>query len=266
MMRTRETNYFGFMIRETTLTYHTSAKGAGVIRVLLTVALLLFATAASGQVLELRYEGFTVWLDCSKRGAIRFEYMATQDTGSLPRKSSFKLDPNVPAHCQQISAKTYKHSGVRYDRGHMVPANHLDHSKTAIAQSNFMTNILPQAANTNRGAWLLTEEVVECYRDVGPLHVIGGVIWGNDPSDDYFVGSHAVATPDAYWKVVVARNRVIAWVVPNRADAKRKKLDQYIVSLSRIETMIGESLPITEALKQIVPARSWILPRGCNKG
>jgi len=31
-------------------------------------------------------------------------------------------------------------------------ANHLDYSKIAIRQSNFMTNILPQAANMNRGA------------------------------------------------------------------------------------------------------------------
>ncbi len=254
------------MIGEITLTYHTSAQGAGVIRVLLTVALLLFATAASGQVLELRYEGFTVWLDCSKRGAIRFEYMATQDTGSLPRKSSFKLDPNVPAHCQQTSAKTYKHSGVRYDRGHMVPANHLDHSKTAIAQSNFMTNILPQAANMNRGAWLLTEEVIECYRDVGPLHVIGGVIWGNDPSDDYWIGSHGVATPDAFWKVVIGKYRVISWVVPNSPDAKRNKLDQYIVSIEELEGLIGESLPVPEVMKAGKADRLWALPAGCNKG
>ncbi|HIG39559.1 MAG TPA: hypothetical protein EYQ14_03340, partial [Gammaproteobacteria bacterium] len=42
--------------------------------------------------------------------------------------------------------------GQRYDRGHLVPANHLDYSKKAIKQSNYMTNILPQAANMNRGA------------------------------------------------------------------------------------------------------------------
>jgi endonuclease G len=50
-----------------------------------------------------------------------------------------------------------------------------------------MTNILPQAANMNRGAWLQTEEIVECYRDIDELLIIGGVIWGNNPKDDYFV-------------------------------------------------------------------------------
>jgi len=55
-----------------------------------------------------------------------------------------------------------------------------------------MTNILPQALNMNRGAWLQTEEIIECYRDIDELLVIGGVIWGNNPADDFFIESHGV--------------------------------------------------------------------------
>ena len=66
-----------------------------------------------------------------------------------------------------------------------------------------MTNILPQAANMNRGAWLLTEEIVECYRDLEPLDVWGGVIWGDNPVDDHFIESHSVKTPDAFWKIII---------------------------------------------------------------
>ena len=89
---------------------------------------------------------------------------------------------------------------MRFDRGHLVPANHLDNSPDAIRQSNFMTNILPQASNMNRGAWLQTEEIAECYRDLEPVTVIGGAIWGDNPRTD-FVASHGVATPDEFWKV-----------------------------------------------------------------
>jgi endonuclease G, mitochondrial len=77
----------------------------------------------SGKLLQLNYEGFTVWLDCEKRGAIKFQYNAQHDTGNEPRAKSFKLDPNVPAKCQQTSTKSY---GQGYDHGHQVPANHLD--------------------------------------------------------------------------------------------------------------------------------------------
>lgn len=121
------------------------------------------AAVTSSQIMKLDYEGFTVWLDCEKRGAVKFQYNAQHDTGSFPRVEKFALDPNVPAQCQQLTANAY---GNKYDRGHLVPANHLDYSANAIKATNNMTNILPQAANMNRGAWLQTEEIIECYRDI----------------------------------------------------------------------------------------------------
>ena len=86
-------------------------------------------------------------IDCEKRGAVKFRYNVQRDTGNFKRKSKFYIDKSVPKRCQQLSTKSYKH---KHDRGHLVPANHLDYSKKAIKQSNYMTNILPQAANMNR--------------------------------------------------------------------------------------------------------------------
>jgi endonuclease G len=67
---------------------------------------------------------------------------------------------------------------------------------------------------------------------------------GNNPADDYFVASHGVKTPDAYWKVVVRGTgqdeRAIAWVVPNIQEATRKRLDDYLVSVAEIERVTGE--------------------------
>ena len=205
-------------------------------------------------------------MDCEKRGAVKFRYNAQHDTGSAKRSDSFYLDPNVPAECQQTTTKTY---GNDYDRGHQVPANHLDSSEVAIKQSNFMTNVLPQAANMNRGAWLLTEEIIECYRDIDELLVIGGVIWGNNPADDYFVQSHGVKTPDAYWKVVIRGTgqdeRAIAWIVPNSPDAKRANLDSYLVTVDEIERVTGEKIPVADYAKHDKPSASWLIPRGCDK-
>ena len=182
-------------------------------------------------------------MDCDKRGAVKFQYNAQHDDGGFKRHKSFHIDPNVASSCQQLSAKTYKKKGQRYDRGHLVPANHLDYSKVAIRQSNFMTNILPQAANMNRGAWLLTEEITECYRDIDELLIIGGVLWGNNPNDDFFTESHGVKTPDAFWKVIIRNDRTIAWIIPNNA----------------------ESIPVEEYLKHEKPEYSWMIPQGCNK-
>lgn len=62
---------------------------------------------------------------------------------------------------------------------------------------------MPQASNMNRGAWLLTKEITECYRDIDELLIISGVIWGDNPDDDIYVDSHGVKTPDAFWKVII---------------------------------------------------------------
>jgi endonuclease G len=35
------------------------------------------------------------------------------------------------------------------------------------------------------------------------LLVLGSVIWRQNPVDDYFLKSHGIATPDAFWKVVI---------------------------------------------------------------
>lgn len=216
-----------------------------------------------GKLLRLNYEGFTVWLDCARRGAVKWRYNAQHDQGNAARDDSFRLDPSVPKECQQTSATAY---GKGYDRGHQVPANHLDASQVAIKQSNYMTNILPQAANMNRGAWLLTEEIVECYRDIDELLVLGGVLWGDNPKDDYFVKSHGVETPDAFWKVVVrGKGQAIAWIVPNSAKATADTLDSYLVTVAEIEQKTGEKLPVTGDARTRKPKQSWTIPIGCNK-
>ncbi|MEO1899818.1 MAG: DNA/RNA non-specific endonuclease, partial [Methylococcales bacterium] len=124
----------------------------------------------------------------------------------------------------------------------------------------------PQAANMNRGAWLRTEEIIECYRDIDELLVIGGVIWGNNTEDDFYIGSHGVATPDAFWKVIIRNDRVIAWIVPNSSTAPRQRLDDYLVSVDEIERVTGETIPIADYLKYERPKQSWLIPHGCNKG
>jgi DNA/RNA endonuclease G (NUC1) len=163
-------------------------------RVLLAMLLVAaYLSPAAAEIIRLDYEGFTIWLDCERRGAVKFRYNAQRDQGDLERPSTFRMDPDAPERCQQTFTHAYSHPDPKYHRGHLVPANHLDHSETAMRQSNFMTNILPQTQALNLGAWKRTEAITECYRDIDELLVIGGVIWGDDAADDHFTQSHGVA-------------------------------------------------------------------------
>jgi endonuclease G len=84
---------------------------------------------------------------------------------------------------------------------------------------------------------LHTEEIIECYRDIDELLVIGGVLWGNEPSDGYFLDSHGIATPDAYWKVIIRGDgRSIGWRIPNRPEATRSNVDQYLIPCANWKT------------------------------
>lgn len=235
----------------------------------LAVALSGCGSFAAAPLLRVEYPGFTLWLDCAERGAQRFHYRAEADTGTLRRAAGFALDPDVPARCQQATTASYRYATESYDRGHLVPANHLDHLPDGIRQSNRMTNILPQASGMNRGAWLRTEEIIECHRDIEPLEVWGGVFWGFDGKNDHFIASHGVRTPDYFWKIVIsAANpaRHIAWIVPNRSDATRARLDEYLVPVADIEMFTGLAFPLPAAMKHVVPVTSWALPANCDKG
>ena len=137
---------------------------------------------SNADVKAVAYTGFEVWESRAVRGAFRFAYDATMDCGKLARLGSFCTDKAFPANCQQTSGKAYPAvGGTKFDRGHLVPSNHFDHDAVAIQETNRMTNILPQVDLMNRGAWLETEELIECYRDLEPLRVLGGAVFTPRP-------------------------------------------------------------------------------------
>jgi len=230
---------------------------------------------------RVQYDGFTVWLDCTRNAAYRFEYMAYEDCGCYPRHHGFKVDPNadrIGRSCQQRNGRAYKKTqGVAFDRGHLVPANHLDHDEDAITQSNYMTNILPQAALMNRGAWLESEELVECLRDKEPVHVLGGAVWDpKDPRRKWFQRSHNVVNPSFFWKVVTVRKRHkedhhrIAFWFPNNEVAKRGTIGKYVVSIATLEARLkqfgqGQTFAIPKSQKSHLPAKPWNHIKGCDK-
>lgn len=81
-----------------------------------------------------------------------------------------------------------------------------------------MTNIMPQAAIMNQQAYLAAEEIYDCWRNIVNLKSIVGIIMGNNATNDYFVLSHGVKTPDFYWRILKKEfdvdkdgDTIIAW-------------------------------------------------------
>ncbi|MEQ8441238.1 MAG: DNA/RNA non-specific endonuclease [Alphaproteobacteria bacterium] len=225
----------------------------------LTSLLTPAAASAESSVLKLDYPGFTIWHDCRLGGALAAFYAPGPDTGDVERDHHFHLDPNLPDGCdQQTSTDSYPSpaDAFSYDRGHLVPANHLDGDAEAIAASNVMTNITPQQSNFNRtGAWRETEKRIECWREDRDIGIWIGVVWGDDASNDHVIESHGIPTPDAFVKLVIDRRAgsAIAWELDN-THLRAGVLDEHTMSPLEagelLEALIGpqeafQALPAT---------------------
>ncbi|RYU63787.1 DNA/RNA non-specific endonuclease [Aliivibrio finisterrensis] len=232
----------------------------------LTLASILPLSVHADPIYQIAYKNFDIWINCETKSAIQWKYVAVKDIANYDRYNRFFRDPNLPSKCQQTSVSTYKtkKDEVKYDRGHLVPANSQDSSDLAIKQSNIMTNVLPQAAQMNRGSWLVTEQYVECRRDKSDVTVIGGVFTGETPENGDFMISHGIKAPEAFWKVAYYGNEVIAWWIPNSPTATANQIDNYIVTTAEIEQRIGQKIDVPIFLKNKKPLKTNARVSGCN--
>jgi endonuclease G len=229
--------------------------------------------AAAANTVSLQKEAFTLLYDCDLRSSLRYEYTLDKDKGSVSRPGSFHFDPDLPDGCEgQFSTKAYAAVVPGWDRGHLVTSNHMDMNGRTIKQANYMSNIVPQASRFNQGIWVQTESVVECYRDLAPVQVVGGLIYDDD-SNDYFIESHGIPTPDYFWKVILTTDpksgaeKALAWLIPNSDDVG--ELDGYLLSIDELEERVGAmevGIRASTAVKALKPTRTWSLPGNCRPG
>ena len=208
---------------------------------LLACALSGVPSLVTGEEIRKDYQGFTLWIDCERKAAVRFYYHLERDVGNVERDNDFSFDPEMDRSCQQTSTATYEPRSLDFDRGHLVPFNHMDFSHEAAVETNYMVNILPQASTMNRKAWYQTELISECYREYYALDIMGGPFWS---SDSRFLTSHGISVPESFWKVIRRNDDSIAWIIPNVEEATGDNLDQYIVSLEEIEKRTGQDVAL----------------------
>jgi endonuclease G len=231
------------------------------------------ALYTNDRLVTLDHGAFVLLYDCTQHTALRYDYTLGADLGTAARPASFTFDPDLPAGCtQQTSTGTYASVAAGWDRGHLVTSNHMDVDASTIQHANYMTNVVPQVASFNQGIWLQAENVAECYRDIAPVRVVGGVIHG-DAGNDIFLASHGLPTPEYFWKVILTTDpasgaaKAIAWLIPNQEGLA--ELASYLVSIAELEQRVGAALvniDATAELKAGKPAVVWPLPAGCLLG
>ena len=157
-------------------------------------------------------------------------------TGPAKRKDDFRPDPAIPA---QHTATLKDYAGHPYDRGHLAPAGNNTQNQEVMSESFFLSNMVPQVPNHNRGIWKQLEEyvrdwVVDHNMDI---YVISGTIY---QTGHLTIGDNKVGVPTHLWKVIVDRQegKAIAFLFPNAA-LPVADLPKYATTVETVEKSTG---------------------------
>jgi endonuclease G, mitochondrial len=157
-------------------------------------------------------------------------------TGSSKRKDDFRPDPAIPA---QHNASLKDYAGNPYDRGHLAPAGNNTQNDQVMSESFFLSNMVPQVPNHNRGIWKQLETFVRDWVvDHGmDLYVISGTAYNKEFKT---IGEGRVGVPDQLWKVIIDRKegKAIAFVFPNTA-LPVEDLPKYATTVAEVEKLTG---------------------------
>ncbi len=153
--------------------------------------------------------------------------------GDRKRESLFYEDTMVVTGT--ATAEDYRKSG--YSRGHMVPAGDMKWDSVAMHESNYYSNITPQLADLNNGAWNRVENRVRQWAKMyDTLYVYTGpVLRSGLPS----IGRNHVSVPEYFWKVVYCpcMGKAIAFLLPNRRCDE--DIRTFVISVRKLEQLTG---------------------------
>jgi len=169
--------------------------------------------------------------------------------GSAPRQDSYRTDNTLPSGMPQATLSDYSGSG--WDRGHMCPSGDRTKTTTANSQTFYLSNMSPQAKDSNGGPWAGLETYSRTLASQGrELFIIAG---GRYTGSVQTIGN-GVEIPDDHFKVVVVLDhpgqdaadvttatRVIGVLVPNDDSAIDTGDDwrQFRIPVRDIEELTG---------------------------
>ncbi len=158
----------------------------------------------------------------------------------------FITDKTLPEKYYHVDHEDYTNSG--YDRGHMVRSEERTDNEEDNKSTFYLSNILPQTPDLNRGVWLNLEYYCEklCKEENKKLYVIAGGVFHSSKS----IGN-GVSVPDSCFKIIVVMNpgdtfsnvtastRVIAVMMPNIDGIRKDKWEKYVTTVDQIEASTG---------------------------
>ncbi|MCA9628018.1 MAG: DNA/RNA non-specific endonuclease [Myxococcales bacterium] len=192
--------------------------------------------------------------------------LESKDVSEAERLEAFRADPFL---AEEARAECRDYEEPIFDSGHLVPRADMNRSESAMLNTFLLSNMTPQHCATNRGPWLVLEDLVRQWAAEGPLLIYSGALYdwyppeGEDPPEQvprmrsmrYPVEMgevRRVAVPSHLFKVVIrlrpaavgAPIETIALLLPNSPrKVPKQKLEAYLesalVNPGRLERLTG---------------------------
>ena len=188
---------------------------------------------------ELCRTNYAVIHRCSVKAPVAvFEHLTVAAmSGPAKRKDNFRSDPQVTPKCQAQLAD-YAVLGKTHDRGHMSPAGNNTQNDQIMSESFFLSNMVAQIANNNRGIWkqLETWERQWAAAPGTDFYIISGGIY----DQGHPVVGNGLGVPTRLYKIIIEKNsrNVQAYLMPN-APLPVADLPKYQVPMAQIEQATG---------------------------
>ncbi|MDY6936287.1 MAG: DNA/RNA non-specific endonuclease [Cyanobacteriota bacterium] len=166
--------------------------------------------------------------------------------GRAERQNDFRPDDTLPADWYRVGDRDYRGSG--YDRGHLVPSADRTRRNADNSATFLMTNIIPQHPENNREVWRELEEYCRDLVSAGKeLYIVAGPEGRQET-----IARGKIVAPKYTWKAILVldrpgdpvteQTRAIAVRIPNSAEVKNRRWQDYLVSIDVIEAATGYDL------------------------
>lgn len=210
-------------------------------------------------------------------------HLQTSDIGDADREDDFRPDDELPDGWYGIKKADYQYPKYGFDRGHVCPSADRTATQDDNSMTFLMTNMVPQAPDSNRVVWRLLEEYErDLALEGNELYIIAGVhgVGGSSEKGSFdsveikLKGGDIInmEVPAYTWKVLVCfpegKNdleristdaTVIAVMIPNQDNVhKDATWETYKTTIDEIEAATGydffELLP--DNVENVLEARA----------
>jgi endonuclease G len=159
---------------------------------------------------------------------------ANISAAKIDRVNSFRIDPAI-APDNQPTLNDFV--GTKYDRGHMVPFEDLSDDAKAAKESFFITNMVPEISDHNRGIWKALEgRARKLPLSKEYIFVVTGPVF----SGDIKTLKSGAQIPTSLYKVVLSPTTMESYtvIVPNITGLHATDLSKFFKTKDDLKSVI----------------------------